>query len=61
MRVISTILGLFTILLAISCSSSSPTDPKFVRKRDVNEHYEEAYDLEESSDDKKSKSQTICF
>ena len=56
MRVILIILGLFTILLAISCSSGSPTDPKFVRKRDADEHYEETYDSEESSGDKKSKS-----
>ena len=36
-------------------------DPKFVRKRNVDEHYEEAYDSEESSEDKKGKSQTIWF
>ena len=61
MKVISTILGFLTILIATSCVSGSVMDPKFVRKRDANEHYEEAYDLEESSDDKKSKSQAIFF
>ena len=61
MRVISIIFGLFTILLAISCSSGSPTDPKFVRKRDADEHYEETYDSEESSGDKRSNSYRASF
>ena len=56
MRVIPTLLGVFTILLSFSCLSGSPTDAKFVRKRDADEHYEETYDSEESSGDKKSKS-----
>ena len=58
---ISIIFGLFTILLAISCSSGSPTDPKFVRKRDADEHYEETYDSEESSGDKRSNSYRASF
>ena len=61
MRVISTILGVFTILLASSSLSGSPTDPKFVRKRDADEHYEETYDSEESSEDKRSNSQRPIF
>ena len=64
MRVIPTILGVFTILLASSCLSGSPTDPKFVRKRDAEEHYEyqhtnhehNRYYNEESSGDTRSKS-----
>ena len=56
MRVISTILEVFIILLAISYLSGSPTDPKFSRKRDADEHYEETYDSEESSGDRRSKS-----
>ena len=59
MKVISTILGFLTILIATSCVSGSVMDPKFVRKRNVDEHYEEAYDSEESIEDKKGKSQTI--
>ena len=59
MKVISTILGFLTILIATSCVFGSVMDPKLVRKRDVDEHYEEAYDSEESSDDKEGKSQTI--
>ena len=61
MRVISTILGVFTILIASSRLSGSPTDPTSVRKRDGDEHYEENYDSEESSGDKRSNSYRASF